>query len=84
MTKATKLQILLIHKELLLSMFVLFSLTLYVYAKIWTNTDQLGQASPQDPPIVTLTLILFFIASACRALLSWRTLKPLVQTYNFS
>lgn len=83
MTKATKLQILLIHKELLLSMFVLFSLTLYVYAKIWTNTDQLGQASPQDPPIVTLTLILFFIASACRALLSWRTLKPLVQTYNF-
>lgn len=81
--KRIELQRFALHKQQLLSMLVLFSLTLYIYVKIWTGTDQLGQASPTDPPIVTLALVLFFCAAICRSLLHLQIIRTLIRTYNF-
>lgn len=43
------------------SLLPIFVLTLYVYLKIWTATDQLGISSGEDPIFVQVSLIFFFI-----------------------
>ena len=69
------------------SFVVLLTLILYVYMKIWTNTDQLGVSTGVDPIAVDVALGVYILAVVVKNIIEWEPVASLLlkkETYIFA